>query len=602
MQVETIPVTEPKRPRKHEFHTISTSKNISKEKFDYINKEFDNDNFKSDIKTNLKTNNSPFKTKKVKNSLNSILFTTLLPTSLVYPNVLDYICNNTNTKNDGLKKKNSKKNKKFWTTIRKKKISELNLDDKIIGSSLLSPNYYSSPPTPNGGDNHLNDLIGSNTNDNKDTKPQQQTSSQTQSQIQSQTKLQPQLQQEQKQDKEKEQKSDISSPSSKPKNKESSTKNIPNNTSNHLEIPKDNIPNNNTKRSHKINSNSVSALDDTKSLNKNEHSMFRSAENVLNDNNKTKKKPLPMLSVEVLDDSALSKKSNVRNSKDIRNKTFNVASMRKNMSNSITYINTDIHSSNKVYYSSYTNLMNDEDKQSILYNISPTLTHGELHKKLDSQFPSLSEQFSSLKNTYIVTRHNSMDVRKENKRNSLLKKSNESINSSSHKILPNSKRTSTDQLGHSNIINTSISNNNHSNNESSSDINVNSFPNLNTLKNIGSNNLKSSSKESELISENSINTITKSNYNNYISEDTNKEISKLKNLIGSVDKFLSVDTMENANNNEIQSQYFDVKSINNGKQKSGSSLGSISSVTAAANRKSKVISESKIKNATTISD
>jgi len=219
MQVETIPVTEPKRPRKHEFHTISTSKNISKEKFDYINKEFDNDNFKSDIKTNLKTNNSPFKTKKVKNSLNSILFTTLLPTSLVYPNVLDYICNNTNTKNDGLKKKNSKKNKKFWTTIRKKKISELNLDDKIIGSSLLSPNYYSSPPTPNGGDNHLNDLIGSNTNDNKDTKPQQQTSSQTQSQIQSQTKLQPQLQQEQKQDKEKEQKSDISSPSSKPKNK-----------------------------------------------------------------------------------------------------------------------------------------------------------------------------------------------------------------------------------------------------------------------------------------------------------------------------------------------------------------------------------------------
>jgi len=32
MQVEPLPVTDNKKARKHEFHTISTSKNISKEK------------------------------------------------------------------------------------------------------------------------------------------------------------------------------------------------------------------------------------------------------------------------------------------------------------------------------------------------------------------------------------------------------------------------------------------------------------------------------------------------------------------------------------------------------------------------------------------
>jgi len=54
MQVETLPVTDRnKKTRKHDFHTIATSKNISKEKINFINKELNEEN---DFKVNLNPN------------------------------------------------------------------------------------------------------------------------------------------------------------------------------------------------------------------------------------------------------------------------------------------------------------------------------------------------------------------------------------------------------------------------------------------------------------------------------------------------------------------------------------------------------------------
>jgi len=73
MQVETLPANDQnKKARKHEFHTIATSKNISKEKINFINKELTNEDINNDFKANLNPNTS--KTKKVKNSLNSIIY------------------------------------------------------------------------------------------------------------------------------------------------------------------------------------------------------------------------------------------------------------------------------------------------------------------------------------------------------------------------------------------------------------------------------------------------------------------------------------------------------------------------------------------------
>eukprot|EP00833_Pecoramyces_ruminatium_P002607 jgi/Orpsp1_1/1176639/evm.model.c7180000058399.1 len=69
MEVEAIQVKESKRTRKHDFHTISTSKNISKEKLNYLQRDFSHESLKNDLKANI--NNSSSKTKKVKNSLNS---------------------------------------------------------------------------------------------------------------------------------------------------------------------------------------------------------------------------------------------------------------------------------------------------------------------------------------------------------------------------------------------------------------------------------------------------------------------------------------------------------------------------------------------------
>jgi len=80
MQVETLPVNDRnKKTRKHDFHTIATSKNISKEKINFINKELNEEN---DFKVNLNPNTS--KTKKVKNSLNSVRFILILFLSNIY--------------------------------------------------------------------------------------------------------------------------------------------------------------------------------------------------------------------------------------------------------------------------------------------------------------------------------------------------------------------------------------------------------------------------------------------------------------------------------------------------------------------------------------
>jgi len=266
--------------------------------------------------------------------------------------------------------------------------------------------------------------------------------------------------------------------------------------------------------------------------------------------------------------------------------------MRKNFCNSVIEIDTNIHGSNKKCYTSCSNLSIDNDKKSIMYNISPTLTHGELHKNMDSQFSSYSEHFSSLKNTYIITRHNSMDIRKEreNKRSSYIKKSNESINSS------NSKRTSTDMMfKHSSlIIDSTIDDDNNKNN---------SFPNIDTIKNLSSSNL--GRDDSEFKSENSVNTITKSNYNNYASDNTVKEINKLKDIIAdSTEKFFSIDNIDDnsSNTTKQQSQYFDVMTTTGSQTKLKNSSGSVSSLTPFNNKKQKVITESKLKNASSIPD
>jgi len=67
MEVETIQENEPKKTKKHNFHTISTTKNISKEKPEY---EYSRETLKNDIKSNI--NNTSTKPRKIKNSLNSV--------------------------------------------------------------------------------------------------------------------------------------------------------------------------------------------------------------------------------------------------------------------------------------------------------------------------------------------------------------------------------------------------------------------------------------------------------------------------------------------------------------------------------------------------
>jgi len=611
MQVEPLPVTDNKKARKHEFHTISTSKNISKEKINFIS-EFSNE---SDLKSNLNSNSS--KTKKVKNSLNSLLFTTLLPTSIVYPNVLDYICNNTGTKNEGLKKKNSRKNKKFWTTIRKKKISELNIEeDKIISSSLISPNYASpSPLTPkNIGIEELKDKNdNNNATSNKDIPSKSSQSKLEQQSEQSHKKSSQNLYPSQEQQSQQHNNVPTTKISEEQvliiqENKKSNKARIPdiflnssnNNSSEELHKDKQEKTTSSTKEL----SNTIKSHNRNRSnpvINKSSQSVFKSAQGIKVDSDSVLIDSLPFFSTVGLDDGSVRKKD------DIRNKTVNVGSMRKNFCTSVTEIDTSMHANNKKNYTSCSSLSMDNDRKSILYNISPTLTHGELHKKIDSQLSSYSEHFNSLKNTYIITRHNSMDIRKEreNKRSSYIKKSNESIHTSNQNlnqsgVYPNPKRISTDRIKHSSLINT---NNISINIEADSqDAKNNSFPNIDTIKNLSVSSLKGHD-ESECMSENSINTITKSNYNNYINESTMKEINKLKDIINDgSEMFFSIDSMdESTSGSKLQSQYFDATT---GSQaaliKNGS--GSLASLTAFNGKKQKIITESKLKNAASIPD
>ncbi|ORX82126.1 hypothetical protein BCR32DRAFT_267829 [Anaeromyces robustus] len=602
MEVETLQVKdikdtkEAKRAKKHEFHTISTSKNISKEKPNFINHEFSNESIKNELKVNIGHSPST-KTKKVKNSLNSILFATLLPTSIVYPNVLDYICNNTNTNNDGLTKKNSRKNKKFWTTIRKKKISELNMDDKIICSSLISPNY-ASPSTPSNNDN---DKSPPNSTLEEIQEELKQANSKNGSQnLSSNNNISnkiptPQLDNNQQPSNNNNNNENINTPD-KP-----NISNEQDNKSNNKLNNNNNIPEKspNTNKTPITTQRSKNKLDKTKYDTISTSSLGRNSKNVLNSINNIENDSLFFSRTGANESGDL---KSIRNSKDIRNKTFNVASMKK-ISNSVI-IDTNIRDNgSKKGYSSYTNLTVDDDQRSVLYNISPTLTHGELHKKIDAQFPSYSEQFSSLKDTYIITRHNSMDVRKD-KRSSLLKKSNESLNASKQKLLSNSKRTSVEQIKHSSLIISSSNNLPFSGiNDTSSDAKVSSFPNLEGVKNISGSNLRYSTDESELVSENSMNTITKTNYNN-ASDDTNREINKLKDMINEgTEKFFNIDNVDNSNSNETNNQCLDVmksnSSINN--KFRNSSMNSIPSINVN-NKKNKVVAESKLKNTTTISD
>ncbi|OUM67738.1 hypothetical protein PIROE2DRAFT_58537 [Piromyces sp. E2] len=253
---------------------------------------------------------------------------------------------------------------------------------------------------------------------------------------------------------------------------------------------------------------------------------------------------------------------NISNSK----KSLNVLSIKKNLSSSVTNINTNMHNNDfNKGYKSYTNLSIDEDKQSVLYNISPTLTHGELHKKIDTQNSTYSEQISSLKNTYIITRHNSIDTRrdKENKRNSLIKKSNDSVSSSNkQKALSISNRSSV--ITPINVLNDSSS----PNNKASS------------LSNLDTNNEE---HNNELRSENSTNTITKAICINSSTGDTTKEIEKLKSIIvEKTDEFFDVGKI--GNNNETN---------NSQKSKSSNSLKNDS-------HDSVVLSSSNNKNAKTI--
>jgi len=261
--------------------------------------------------------------------------------------------------------------------------------------------------------------------------------------------------------------------------------------------------------------------------------------------------------------------------------------MKKNLSSSVTNINTNVHSKEFKGYKSYTNLSVDDDNKSVMYNISPTLTHGELHKKIDTQNSTFSEQISSLKNTYIITRHNSIDAKKDkNKRSSVIKKSNESVSSGNkQKALAKSNRSSLIQFSSTNNNNIPINVISDSKSEK-----ISSFPNIDTIKNLSANNLQSSNTNSEINSEYSMNTITKANFN-----DTTKEIEKLKDIIAeSTDKFYSLDSIDNDDNSIEQSQYFEAKTSNN------YSMGSLSSIN---NKKTaKVIPESKLKNTTLIDD
>jgi len=514
-----------------------------------------------------------------------------------------------------LKKKNSRKNKKFWTTIRKKKISELNIEeDKIISSSLISPNYASpSPLTPKNIsiEEFKDKKDNNNATSNKDIPS-----------ISSQSKL----------DQQSEQSHKKSSQNLYPPQEQSQQyNNIPttkmsdeqvliiqdNKKSNKARIPDiflNSSNNNSSEELHKEKpSSSSKELSNTpKKHNKNKsnptvdkssHSVYKSAQGLKVDSDSVLIDSLPFFSTVGLEDGSVRKKS------DIRNKTVNVGSMRKNFCTSVTEIDTKINVSNKKNYTSCSSLSMDNDRKSIMYNISPTLTHGELHKKIDSQLSSYSEHFNSLKNTYIITRHNSMDIRKEreNKRSSYIKKSNDSIHTSSQNlnqsgVHPNPKRISTDKIKHSSLINT---NNISINIEADSqDSKNNSFPNIDTIKNLSVSSLKGHD-ESECMSENSINTITKSNYNNYVNENTMKEINKLKDMINdSSEKFFSIDSIDESTSGSklpLQSQYFDATTGSQAALIKNSS-GSMASLTGFNGKKQKIITESKLKNAASIPD
>jgi len=320
-------------------------------------------------------------------------------------------------------------------------------------------------------------------------------------------------------------------------------------------------------------------------------------------------------------------KDNVRNGKDVRNKTFNVASMKKNRS-LVTTIDTNVHGKNEKGYSSWNNLSVDDDNKSIMYSISPTLVHGELQKKIDNQFPTYSEQISNLKNTYIITRHNSIDIRKEkeNKRSSLIKKSSESLSLNKQKLLNNSKRTSAEQMKHSSLIMNSsniIINSNRSieiiNPDSNPVIKEKLSPNQEAIKNISEKSIRVNTDVSDLAIDSSMSTVTRSNQNDTNNNNNNnvnvtnetsaaKEYNNILNVIDSNDNFYSIDNMDSSgdisimSSNNGTSQYFDV--MTNSKFKNGNSMSSIPSIsiTNVNSKKTKTITESKLKNATTISE
>ncbi|KAL6605104.1 hypothetical protein LY90DRAFT_78078 [Neocallimastix californiae] len=609
MEVETIQENEPKKTKKHNFHTISTTKNISKEKPEY---EYSRETLKNDIKSNI--NNTSTKPRKIKNSLNSLLITTLLPTSIVYPNVLDFICNNTEKNNNNIKKRNSRKIKKFWTTIRKKKLTEINIeDDKIISSSLLSPEYFNSPSYTRGNDlgvikeqskSDLGSQIFGNINNNQEQNippsQQQQNIPLNQSDQQENDKI-----------------------------KENLNNNIPINSSNKEELSPNNKNNNNGNNNNNNNNNDNNDNNDKNNDNNNDNNIIdidKNKNNNINNNNLSGKSckndisssietsngsifksvasvettysgkhdSMPFVSSIGLDNSMSNSLNNVRNGKDIRNKTFNIGSMKKNHSTPVTTINTNMHMNNNEIYRSCVNLTGDDDSKSIIYNISPTT----INKKIDSQFPTYSGQISNLKNTYIITRHDSMDLRKEkeNKRNSYIKKSNDNLSIAKHKsILSDSNRTSLKQIKHSSLINnvTTLSFDDN-NDDFSSDSKVGSSHNLN-------NNNTNNDNDNDNLSG-----ISSQKINHEDPENIKIEINKLENILKeSNDNFYSIDNVNSISEMNISnSQFFDVSSsIANITKNIGSTNSIVSnSIPNINSKKTKTLTESKLKHGTTISE